>query len=78
MKLRRQKRRGPIVPVASIADIAFLLIIFFILTSNFMREKDIKATPARAVDVVNLEQASVSIMSTLAPPQKKAYCRREG
>ncbi|MHC4253489.1 MAG: ExbD/TolR family protein, partial [Planctomycetota bacterium] len=42
--------------------IAFLLIIFFILTSNFMREKDVKADPARAVDVVKLEQASVSVI----------------
>ncbi len=35
MKLTRTKRVGAIIPTASMADIAFLLIIFFMLTTTF-------------------------------------------
>ncbi len=35
MKLRRKKRREGVVDVSSFSDVAFLLIIFFILTTTF-------------------------------------------
>lgn len=35
MKLYREKRVRPTIPTASMADIAFLLIIFFMLTTSF-------------------------------------------
>ena len=38
---RRKKRRKIQVPVASMGDIAFLLIIFFLLLSEFARDKDL-------------------------------------
>lgn len=42
--MRRRRKRNPIsVPVASIGDIAFLLIIFFILCSN-LKEDEIRLT----------------------------------
>jgi len=37
--LKRKKRRVASVPVASMGDIAFLLIIFFILLSDFNKDK---------------------------------------
>ena len=37
-KRRRQRRAAILVPVASIADIAFLLIIFFMLCSHFAKD----------------------------------------
>ena len=43
MKLRRKKKSGILdVPVTSMADIAFLLIIFFILAAQFMKDAKIK------------------------------------
>ena len=39
------------IPIASMGDIAFLLIIFFMLTSNFIQEAHIRLTPASAADV---------------------------
>lgn len=43
MKMKRKKRSGIVdVPVTSMADIAFLLIIFFILAAQFMKDAKIK------------------------------------
>lgn len=39
MALRKKKKRGVMVPVASMGDIAFLLIIFFLLLSEFNKDK---------------------------------------
>ena len=40
MKNRPQSRRiAPLIPTASMADIAFLLIIFFMLTTSFSQER---------------------------------------
>jgi biopolymer transport protein ExbD len=38
---RKKKRRTVEVPVASMGDIAFLLIIFFLLLSEFAKDKDL-------------------------------------
>ena len=38
---RKKKRRKVQVPVASMGDIAFLLIIFFLLLSEFAKDKDL-------------------------------------
>jgi len=37
--LKKKKRRTALVPVASMGDIAFLLIIFFLLLSDYNKEK---------------------------------------
>lgn len=45
-KSQRKKRRGVIVPVASMGDIAFLLIIFFLVCSEAMKDNsNVDATP---------------------------------
>lgn len=62
MKIRRAKRRAPYVPTASFGDIAFLLIIFFMVASVFMREAHIKSTPAAAPDIEKVEEGSVSVV----------------
>ena len=51
MKPTKRKRAHFIVPVISMGDIAFLLIIFFILCSNFAKESGLKLTPARSEDI---------------------------
>ena len=42
MERRRKNRLSVMVPTSSMGDIAFLLIIFFMLTSKFMKESHIE------------------------------------
>jgi len=42
MELRQKKKIAPRIPTASMGDIAFLIIIFFMTTTVFTREKGIK------------------------------------
>ncbi len=42
MKIKRQKRRSPIVPINSMSDIAFLLLIFIMLISLINYRKEVK------------------------------------
>jgi len=39
MTVRRKRKSLPEIPTASMADVAFLLIIFFLVTTSFMKEK---------------------------------------
>ena len=47
--------------MASIGDIAFLLIIFFMLTSNFVKETAIKLTPPKSTVIDQLEENQISV-----------------
>lgn len=59
---RRRKRRNAIAPpVASMGDIAFLLIIFFMICSNFAKEANIEAEPPRSPDLELLERSMISV-----------------
>ena len=61
---RRRRRRGRakfIVPIVSMGDIAFLLIIFFMLCSNFAREAGIKVTPASSADIESVEESELAV-----------------
>jgi biopolymer transport protein ExbD len=49
------------IPLASMGDIAFLLIIFFMLTSNFIKEAHIKVTPPASPDIEVLKESRVSL-----------------
>jgi biopolymer transport protein ExbD len=49
------------VPIASMGDIAFLLIIFFILASNFAQEAHIDFDPAKSPDIEKMERSQVSV-----------------
>jgi biopolymer transport protein ExbD len=53
------------IPIASMGDIAFLLIIFFMLTSNFIQEAHIRLTPASAMDVSALKTSPVTVSMDL-------------
>ena len=63
MSRRRRRRRGKkiIVPVASMGDIAFLLIIFFMVCSNFAKEAGIPVDPPRSVDVEPVEESRFAV-----------------
>ncbi|MBI2190867.1 MAG: biopolymer transporter ExbD [Planctomycetes bacterium] len=39
---KSQKKADPVIPVVSMSDIAFLLIIFFLVTTNFVKESHIR------------------------------------
>ncbi len=49
------------VPIASMGDIAFLLIIFFILNSTFVTEANIKLKPPESANVEKMDKAVISI-----------------
>jgi len=59
----RRKRTSPIIPIASMGDIAFLLIIFFMLTSNFMKNRSISLEEPSSpdIDIVRKTQLSVTL-----------------
>ena len=63
MKMPRRPRAKVRVPLTSIGDIAFLLIIFFLVTSNFVKEAQIKnIEEARSIDIDDMEAARVSVV----------------
>ncbi len=62
MKMPRRRRREINMATTSMADIAFLLIIFFILTSNFAKENGIKFTPPKAPEIQTLKESRVSVL----------------
>ena len=61
MKLRKARRVAPAVPLASMGDIAFLLTIFFILTSNFAKDDTRNIKPPTARELAQMENQTVSI-----------------
>lgn len=58
---RRSRRKHPYIPTASMGDIAFLLIIFFMLCSNFVKEASITLTPPRSDDLEKVKETPVSV-----------------
>ncbi|MCD6382704.1 MAG: biopolymer transporter ExbD, partial [Candidatus Hydrothermae bacterium] len=48
MKIRQKKEMKVVIPTASTSDIAFLLIIFFMLTTVFRKELGLKVTLPQA------------------------------
>ncbi len=62
MKIKRFVRRMPYVPTASFGDIAFLLIIFFMVASVFMKESNIKIKLATSTDIDKVESVPISVI----------------
>ena len=61
MKFGRRTGTESEIPTSSMADIAFLLIIFFMLTASFMREKNVSLDLAQSADIDKLKQAHVTV-----------------
>ena len=61
MYKRRKRRKMIPVPVASMGDIAFLLIIFFILCSNIAREAGIAVTPPVSADLDQVDESTLVV-----------------
>lgn len=62
MKIKRPVRRMPFVPTASFGDIAFLLIIFFMVASVFMKESNIKVKQAESPDIDKVPAVPISVI----------------
>ena len=61
MKKKRRKKKSMItVPVASMGDIAFLLIIFFMIASRLSQDKQIES--ATSLDAEELKEASITVL----------------
>ncbi|MBN1503866.1 MAG: biopolymer transporter ExbD [Candidatus Eisenbacteria bacterium] len=60
MRLVRRKRESPDIPLASTADVAFLLLIFFIATTVFSLDEGLPLIlPARGASVVKVSVKNV-------------------
>lgn len=62
MKVERKKRVQPRVPMAPMGDIAFLLIIFFMLTSTFIREAHLTVSLPESPDIERLDDGHLSVL----------------
>jgi len=60
--IRRRKRMSLLLPTTSMGDIAFLLIIFFMLASNFMKTANVKAEDPRSPDVEPQDSPQVTVV----------------
>jgi biopolymer transport protein ExbD len=58
---RKRKPASTIVPIASMGDIAFLLIIFFVLTTTFAKEAKVKLEMATSPDITKLKDSQISV-----------------
>ncbi|MEO0076818.1 MAG: biopolymer transporter ExbD [candidate division WOR-3 bacterium] len=67
MKFREEPKRKPYIPTASMGDIAFLIIIFFMTTSIFSREKGLKIVLPEKGSEVKIK--SENILTIAVNPQ---------
>ncbi len=61
MRKNRRNHKKALIPLTSFGDIAFLLIIFFMVASVFMREQHISVTEAPSPDI-ELVEMTVSVV----------------
>ena len=62
MAIRRRKKPSLVLPLSSMGDIAFLLIIFFMLASNFMKTANVDLQKSTSPDIDQQEAAKASVM----------------
>ena len=61
MAIRRRKKPSLVLPLSSMGDIAFLLIIFFMLASNFMKTANVEMEEPRSTGLEQQEAAKLSV-----------------
>lgn len=61
MSVRRKKRLRAVVPTTSMADIAFLLNIFFMVTSQFIKEGHIELEQPAAPEIEAMKESQISV-----------------
>ncbi len=58
---RLRNKLPPSIPVSSMGDIAFLLIIFFMISSNFIKEASVDLKPPRASDLEPIAESPIAV-----------------
>lgn len=77
MELRQKKKNKPDIPTASMGDIAFLIIIFFMTTTVFTREKGIKMLlPEKTTQEIKVKPENV--VSILINPEGALRLKTSG
>ena len=61
MSIKRRAHLETTVPTASMGDIAFLLIIFFLLTTSFAKEKQVKLKNPLSRDIYAMKEPPVFV-----------------
>ena len=64
MAIRRRKKPSLVLPLSSMGDIAFLLIIFFMLASNFMKTNKVELEKPASPDLEQQEPADRIVHET--------------
>ena len=62
MAIRKRKKPDLVLPLSSMGDIAFLLIIFFMLASNFMKQANVELDQPKAASLEQQEAAKHSVV----------------
>jgi biopolymer transport protein ExbD len=62
MAIRRRKKPSLVLPLSSMGDIAFLLIIFFMLASNFMKTNKVELEKPLSPDLEQQEPPKSSVV----------------
>lgn len=62
MAIRRRKKPSLVLPLSSMGDIAFLLIIFFMLASNFMKTGNVELEKPGAPALEQQEASKCSVL----------------
>ena len=60
--IRKRKRADLVLPLTSFGDIAFLMIIFFMLASNFMKSANIEIDKPHGVELEQQESPKCSVI----------------
>jgi len=71
MAIRKRKKPDLVLPLSSMGDIAFLLIIFFMLASNFMKQANVEMEKALSSDV---EQQEVPKLAVVVDKMGVCWC----
>ncbi len=61
MKIAQAKKPKAEVPVAGMSDVAFLLLIFFMVSTTFIQQSGIELTPPKAKEVDNIEGKNIIV-----------------
>ena len=61
MAIRKRKKPSLVLPLSSMGDIAFLLIIFFMLASNFMKTANVELDQPKSPSLEQQEAAKQSV-----------------
>ena len=66
MKLQARQREDPDINLTSLIDVVLLLLVFFMVSTSFVRESEIRLSLPEATDaaVADIERESIEIMVT--------------